>query len=91
MLKLGSLLCFVGAVLAATINAAPLNTLQRRDWNDLRPLLSSNATLSSSDSAAPRWSLYHAPQPGLIVNVATARDVQVTVISMFLLSKDLCN
>lgn len=77
LFKLVSLLCVVGAS-----NAAPDVTPQRRDWNGLRPLLSSNATISLGSNAEPRWSVYHAPQPGLIVNVATARDVQATVIPL---------
>lgn len=47
--------------------------------NDLRAVLSSAATISHQVASAPRWSEYHAPQPGTIVNVATERDVQAVV------------
>lgn len=50
--------------------------------NALQKLLSPNATISHQLSSAPRWSEYHAPHPGTIVNVATERDVQVVVRSL---------
>jgi len=49
----------------------------------LRAVLSSAATISHQVASAPRWSEYHAPQPGTIVNVATERDVQAAVGHMF--------
>ena len=45
----------------------------------LRPLLSPNASISYNASTDPRWSQYNAPTPGATVNVATERDVAVTV------------
>jgi hypothetical protein len=43
----------------------------------LQPLLSVNATITNS--APARWSQFDAPTPGAVVNVATEKDVQVTV------------
>jgi hypothetical protein len=45
----------------------------------IQTLLSPNATISYNTTEAPRWSEFDAPNPGLIVNVATEKDVQVTV------------
>ena len=51
----------------------------------LGPLLSKNASISHSPSAAPRWSDFAAPMPGTVVNVVTEHDVLVTVrIYLFL-------
>ncbi|KAL8961728.1 MAG: hypothetical protein Q9193_001761 [Seirophora villosa] len=41
--------------------------------------LSENASISQNRSSFPRWSEYHAPTPGAIVNVATEDDVVATV------------
>lgn len=49
----------------------------------LHAVLSSAATISHQVASAPRWSDYHAPQPGTIVNVATEHDVQAAVGHMF--------
>ena len=48
---------------------------------DLRLVLSKEATISHELSDAPRWSEYHRPQPGTIVNVQTELDVQRVVRS----------
>ncbi|KAL9121092.1 MAG: hypothetical protein Q9187_002353 [Circinaria calcarea] len=45
----------------------------------LGPLLSKNASIVHSTSEAPRWSDFDAPTPGTVVNVATERDVLITV------------
>ncbi|TVY53189.1 FAD-linked oxidoreductase azaG [Lachnellula cervina] len=45
----------------------------------LGPLLSKNASISHSSSAAPRWSDFEAPKPGTVVNVFTENDVVETV------------
>ncbi|TVY58416.1 FAD-linked oxidoreductase azaL [Lachnellula cervina] len=45
----------------------------------LGPKLSPGASFSFSTTAAPRWSEFDAPDPGLIVDVATESDVQITV------------
>lgn len=49
---------------------------------NLRGILSKGVTISHSLADAPRWSEYHEPTPGTIINVATERDVQ-TVVSDF--------
>lgn len=46
---------------------------------DLRPRLSSKASIVHFSSAAPRWSDYHAPEPGTVVNVFEENDVLETV------------
>ncbi|KAL8738824.1 MAG: hypothetical protein Q9181_000428 [Wetmoreana brouardii] len=53
--------------------------LPRAFDDELRPRLSAKATISHQLSAAPRWSEYHSPHPGTIVNVATEHDVQFCV------------
>ena len=45
----------------------------------LRPLLSQGASISYNRSTAQRWSDFHAPEPGAIINIATENDVAVTV------------
>lgn len=51
-----------------------------RSFDDgLRAILSRDASISHNVSSAPRWSEYHAPRPGTIVNVATEHDVQAVV------------
>ncbi|CAG8977587.1 hypothetical protein HYALB_00008363 [Hymenoscyphus albidus] len=45
----------------------------------LKAILSPSATIVHSTSGAPRWSEFNAPVPGTVVNVATEKDVQVTV------------
>ncbi|KAK2740307.1 hypothetical protein FQN57_006187 [Myotisia sp. PD_48] len=54
-------------VLAIRVNTTGL--LQR---------LSSGASIDNNNSNAPRWSLYGAPNPGAVVNVATEQDVLET-------------
>lgn len=49
--------------------------------SDLRPKLSPGATFSST--APLRWSLYGAPEPSIVVNVATDRDVANSVSLLF--------
>lgn len=46
---------------------------------DLRPRLSSKASIVPFSSAAPRWSDYHAPEPGTVVNIFEENDVLETV------------
>ncbi|KAL8773780.1 MAG: hypothetical protein Q9194_004248 [Teloschistes cf. exilis] len=46
---------------------------------NLRGILSQGATISHSLADAPRWSEYHEPTPGTIINVATERDVRFCV------------
>jgi hypothetical protein len=48
--------------------------------NELKSLLSSGAILSSA--APPRWSLYSAPKPAAVVNVATESDVAAVVCTL---------
>lgn len=40
--------------------------------------LSSGATIAFGASSAPRWSEFQAPMPGVVINVATEEDVQLT-------------
>jgi hypothetical protein len=47
--------------------------------NDPMLHLSPGASISHDLSTAPRFSEFHAPQPGTIVNVATEADVATTV------------
>ena len=87
MLSFPQLLCLFGLlniVLGSAIEVVlPRDVEQpvRRAFEDrLRPLLSPNASISQSTAGAPRWSEYNAPNPKIVVNVATEQDVQVTVI-----------
>ena len=41
--------------------------------------LSPGASVIFTTAGAPRWNDFGAPRPGIVVNVATERDVQVTV------------
>jgi hypothetical protein len=45
----------------------------------LKAKLSPNATIVHNTTEAPRWSDFHAPVPGTVINVATEKDVQATV------------
>ena len=47
----------------------------------LRSMLSHDASISQNRSSVLRWSDFHAPTPGAIVNVATEDDVSATVSS----------
>lgn len=47
--------------------------------DSLRSRLSGNASVIESISGAPRWSDFEGPRPGIVVNVATEKDVQETV------------
>ena len=47
--------------------------------HELGPRLSRSATISGNAEDYPRWSEYKAPSPGVIVEVATERDVAATV------------
>ena len=44
-------------------------------------MLSRDASISQNRSSVLRWSEFHAPTPGAIVNVATEDDVSATVSS----------
>ena len=46
---------------------------------ELRPRLSSKASITHNPAAVERFSDYHAPKPGTIVNVASENDVVETV------------
>lgn len=56
----------------AVVNAASIDQV-------LGARLSKGASIVHNSSAAPRWSEFDAPQPGTVVNVATEKDVAVTV------------
>ncbi|OTA68112.1 FAD-binding domain-containing protein [Hypoxylon sp. EC38] len=65
--------------LLASIGIATISTAVCSTDSDLKSRLSAGATISHDASTAPRWSEYHAPQPGTIVTVATEGDVEATV------------
>ena len=48
----------------------------------LGPKLSKGASIISSLAPAPRWSDFHSPWPGTVVNVATEQDVLTTVTAL---------
>ena len=50
---------------------------------ELGPLLSKGATILHNADAASRWSEYHAPMPGTVINVASELDVLITVSATF--------
>ena len=78
-----ALLVFVITAAAVTdpsnISQAGARPLPRSFDDGLRAVLSFNATISHKLASAPLWSEYHAPQPGIIVNVVVENDVQVVV------------
>ena len=53
--------------------------------NALGKLLSQNASIVHTSVNDPRWSDFDAPNPSTVVNVATEKDVQITVCSLELL------
>lgn len=76
--------CYVAAVSVSPDAVSIANPRIPRSFdNALQALLSPHATISHQLSSAPRWSEYHAPHPGTIVNVATERDVQLVVSCFF--------
>lgn len=80
---LGAFLAYQGAVSAAAVEPSIFEIAPQRlprSFDDsLRQVLSPKATISHQPSSAPRWSEYHPPRPGTIVNVATEQDVQQVV------------
>ncbi|KAL8872691.1 MAG: hypothetical protein Q9174_001725 [Haloplaca sp. 1 TL-2023] len=81
---LGAVLAYVSVANGAVLErpAGPRRAPQRlpRALDDsLRLVLSKEASISHELSDAPRWSEYHSPQPGTIVNVKTELDVQRVV------------
>ena len=67
---------------ATTSYASVISVSANSSIAGLEPLLSHNASISYNASTDPRWSQYHAPTPGAIVNVATERDVVATVSNL---------
>jgi hypothetical protein len=57
--------------------AASAQDLVNQFDSGLQSLLSTNATITHNGTV--RWSEFNAPTPGTVVNVATEKDVQVTV------------
>lgn len=51
--------------------------------SDLIPFLSQEASITYNRSTAQRWSDFHAPTPGAIINVATENDVAATVSASY--------
>lgn len=47
--------------------------------HELGPRLSNQASIVRNSSAAPSWSEYYAPRPGMVINVAEAKDVMESV------------
>ncbi|KAI4116633.1 MAG: hypothetical protein LQ338_007677 [Usnochroma carphineum] len=70
------LVAAVALALEPSIFGIAPQRLPRSFDDNLRQVLSPNATVSHQLSSAPQWSEYHAPRPGTIVDVATERDVQ---------------
>jgi hypothetical protein len=62
-----------GTCPAPEVPVNPMDTISAA----LKLLLSTGATISST--APPRWSLYSAPKPAAVVNVATEEDVAAVV------------
>ena len=60
---------------------------QADDAKELKSGLSSGASVVFTTSAVPRWSDYEGPHPGIVVNVATEKDVQVAVSASPLLRR----
>ena len=76
-----ALLAFLpGLVCALSTACTPQDTASIRcTIARLGPLLSPQASISFNGSSDPRWSEFHAPTPGAVVNVATEQDVANTV------------
>ena len=79
-----SLLAFFNVALSAPVEGLSATGVYRgggrQSFDDgLRALLSPNATIVHSAAGVPRWSDFHTPTPGMVINVATEQDVQVTV------------
>lgn len=74
----------------SVIGFAPLQGLHPKLFQlpDLRVLLSKNANIAQNRSSDFRWSNFHAPAPGVIVNVATEDDVLATVTTPSLAKAD---
>ena len=51
--------------------------------NQLGKNLSPGSSISNTTTDAPRWSLYGAPSPAFVINVASESDVATTVRSNF--------
>lgn len=47
--------------------------------DNLGKRLSLGSSITNHTASAPRWSLYHAPRPAIVVNVALESDVASTV------------
>lgn len=47
--------------------------------SELGTRLSPGSSISNSTASAPRWSLYGAPSPAFVINVASEGDVSTTV------------
>ncbi len=47
--------------------------------HELGRRLSPSSSIHNTTTSAPRWSLYGAPSPAFVVNVASESDVAVTV------------
>ena len=78
-----NVIVFASILTFATSSYTSLMSLSgNRSIAGLKPLLSHNASISYNASTDPRWSQYHAPTPGAIVNVATERDVVATVSNL---------
>lgn len=54
--------------------------------NQLGKQLSAGSSISTASTDAPRWSLYGAPSPAYVVNVASEGDVAVIVSSNLIIT-----
>ena len=59
----------------ASASLCPLANIEAQLGKSLSP----GSTITNTTINAPRWSLYAAPTPALVVNVATEADVATTV------------
>ncbi|TVY43681.1 FAD-linked oxidoreductase [Lachnellula subtilissima] len=79
ILQLGLLLLQGSTTFAKHISSQTCNNCSCVIAETLGPKLSAGASFAYSTVAAPRWSEFDAPDPGLVVNVATESDVLITV------------
>ena len=83
-LRKAILLATAGLIIICKGSALPQHSLPAQDDRinvtlALGAFLSPFASVSTNLSLAPRWSDYHAPRAGVLVNVATDTDVAETI------------
>ena len=80
LIMLGLIFTLIVSISVASCNVFSAIPKQPHSDDDLRSLLSRQATVVR-DESVQRWSDYGAPRPGIVVNVATEEDVVSTVRS----------